>query len=97
MKFIYIFLLLFSLSARAETITNVMPCDKNETIARTLTEKFKETPILIGNASDAASSIMTLWTNVDTGTWTIVATKNNISCIVGVGRKLRIIELGTSV
>ena len=95
MKIIYIsILLLLSLATHAETITNTMPCDNTELFVKILTENYKEVPIIIGKADDAANSMMTLWTNPKTGSWTIIATKDNISCVIGVGKSLKLIDLG---
>jgi hypothetical protein len=68
-------------------------CDQTDTIVKNLKETYKEAPIIIGKASDEAKSVMTVWTNPTTKSWTIVATKSNISCIIGVGDGFTIIKL----
>lgn len=60
-------------------------CDSTDTIVKNLKETYKETPILIGKASDQANSVMTLWINPTNKSWTILATTEKISCIIGVG------------
>jgi hypothetical protein len=95
MKIIYASLLLsLAFVTHAETITNTMPCGDTNTITEKLRERFKEIPIIVGIADDGARSLMSLWTNVDNGSWTLVATKDQLSCIIGTGKSLRVIELG---
>jgi len=97
MKFLYAFLLLalsISVSAETSTITNTMPCGDTKTVINELREDYKEIPIIIGIANDNANSLMSLWTNVNDGSWTLVATKDQLSCIIGTGKSLRVLELG---
>ena len=68
-------------------------CDSTDTIVKNLKETYKEAPIIIGKASDEAKSVVTLWTNPTTKSWTILATKSKISCIIGVGDDLTVIRL----
>lgn len=92
MKFIYTSLLLMlSISASAETITGTMPCGETKEVTKYLIEQFEEMPIIIGKADDVANSIMTLWINPLSKTWTIVATKNDITCIIGTGKDFTIL------
>jgi hypothetical protein len=75
-----------------EIVSNDMYCDKTETIFETLKKDYNEVPVLLGKAYDMAKSTMTFWTNSTTDSWTIVATKDETSCIIGVGEKLKIID-----
>jgi hypothetical protein len=68
-----------------------MYCDDTKTIVKTLREDYKEAPIIIGKASDMAGSVMTLWINPETKSWSIIATKDNTSCIIGVGEKFDVL------
>lgn len=95
MKIYFISLLvLLSTVVKAENITIEIPCVDTKIITQYLKVEHKEIPIIIGKADDMASSIMSLWTNIKTGSWTLVATKDEISCILGTGRNLQVIELG---
>lgn len=99
MKFLHAFILLvLSISVSAETITSTitstMPCGDTKTVINELREDFKEIPIIIGIADDNANSLMSLWTNVNDGSWTLVATKDQISCIIGAGKSLRVVGTG---
>lgn len=68
-------------------------CDKTEKIVKDLISKYGETPMIIGNSGDIAKSTMTFWSNPTTKTWSIVATSKDISCIIGVGDRLKIVNL----
>jgi hypothetical protein len=74
-----------------ETVTYEAICDDTKKMVSVLTDKYKEKPIVIGDAVDRAASIMTLWTNKKTKTWSIIATKGEISCLIGAGGNLEYI------
>lgn len=74
-----------------EIIPTEMLCDDTTAIVKQLNE-YGEIPVISGKATDEAGSIMTMWTNPQTETWSIVASKNDYSCIVGVGEKLKVID-----
>jgi hypothetical protein len=74
-----------------------MPCGETKVITEKLRERFKEIPIIIGIADDGVKSLMSLWTNLDNGSWTLVATKDDLSCIIGTGKSLRIVEPGKTI
>jgi hypothetical protein len=98
MKFLYAsLLLLLIIPASAETITSAMPCGDTKNITEILRERFKEIPIIVGIADDGAKSLMSLWTNIENGSWTLVATKDQLSCIIGTGKSLRIVEPGKTI
>ena len=54
---------------------------------------------MMGKADDEANSTMSIWMNVTDKHWTIIATKNELSCIVGTGTDLKSISYkkGTSI
>jgi hypothetical protein len=83
---------LFSQS-EPEVIDTQAYCDTTEKIVKDLTAKYGETPILIGSSGDVAKSTMTLWTNPKTKSWSIIATSKETSCIIGVGDKLKTVNL----
>lgn len=98
MKFLYALLLLtLTLTSSAETITTTMPCDDTVVITEYLAKNFKEVPLLMGRADDAVGSVMSFWINMKTGTWTIIATKNQLSCVIGVGKNLKVIDVGPTI
>jgi len=51
---------------------------------------YKESPILVGKTDDVAKSTMTLWVNPVEDNWTIVATKGDLSCVVGTGTHFKV-------
>lgn len=94
MKLLTIFVLfIISFTASAgEVEMNEMFCDKTTFIFQTLKKEYYEIPVLTGKADDIAKSTMSIWTNPKTNSWTIVATKDDLSCIIGVGSDLKIID-----
>jgi hypothetical protein len=59
--------------------------------------EYKEAPLIMGDAEDDARSVMSLWVNPISKTWTIVSTKKDVSCIVGTGQNVELIRPGKSV
>ncbi len=56
-----------------------------------LKNTHKEYPILVGKADDVANSTMSLWIHSEEKNWTIVATKDELSCIIGSGTDFKLI------
>ncbi len=56
-------------------------------------------PLLTGQVSDEAKSTLTIWMHPIKKNWTIVATKQDNSCIVGVGTDIKLINynMGSSI
>lgn len=87
---LYLFLLIPVLAySQQEIVTREMVCNDTEIIVKTLRGKYKEIPLLIGQANDDASSVMTLWMNPETRSWTITATKDDFSCVIGMGEQIQ--------
>jgi len=87
----FIFCLQPLLGAASEVVTTQIICDDTTKIVNSLKEEYKEMPIVVGKAADEAASIMTLWVNHTTNSWTILSTKNDLSCVVGYGQNLKIV------
>ena len=68
-----------------------LPCYDSNELFKTLREKYKELPFMIGKAGDAANSTVSIWMNPVDHNWTIVATKNNLSCVVGLGDDMKLV------
>lgn len=79
-------------TAAGELATRDMYCDDTKIITKELLDKYNEIPVVIGKASDEAGSLMTLWTNPTNESWTIIATKDDVSCIIGSGEKLTVVD-----
>ena len=75
-----------------ESISIDLPCYNTQEIFKSLREKYKEFPVMSGKASDEANSVVSIWMNPIDNNWTIVATKNNLSCVVGMGTDIKILN-----
>ena len=82
-----------------ETVTADLPCYNTKELFKSLGEKYKELPLLTGKATDEAKSTLSVWMNPIDKNWTIVATNNDLSCIVGIGTDIKLINYksGTSI
>ena len=85
-------LLLPTTSFSGEVIQTELYCDQTATIISFLRKEHRESPILFGKASDMGDSTMSLWVNKKTKSWTILATKDKITCIVGWGEEFKTIS-----
>lgn len=80
-----------------DTVQIELSCFDTNTLFKELRKEYEESPLVYGEADDVANSTMSLWTKKNGESWTIVATKKDLSCIVGVGRNLKIVRSGKSV
>jgi hypothetical protein len=80
-------------------IKTEIPCYNTDSLLNTLKKEYKEVPILYGISSDQAESTMSVWTSPSTKSWSIIATKGEISCIIGtgIGFKFVPIKVGKSI
>jgi len=93
MKTLPVLLLLTTTCAlSAEKLPTDMYCDDTKIIIKSLREDHNEVPFIVGKAGDVAGSIMTFWINPETKSWSIIATKDDTSCIVGVGERVELIS-----
>jgi len=74
-----------------DTVETSLPCYNTEEIFKSLKDKFKEVPFMTGRAGDFVNSIVSIWMNPLDGTWTIIATKKDITCVIGVGTDMKIV------
>ena len=75
----------------SEEIVNIqLPCYNTKVLFDMLKKNYKESPILVGKTDDVAKSTMTLWVNPVEDNWTIVATKGDLSCVVGIGTHFKV-------
>ena len=74
-----------------ESISVNLPCYNTKEIFKSLSEKYKELPFMTGQVGDEASSIVSIWLNPVDNNWTILATKKDLTCVVGVGTDMKII------
>ncbi len=79
-------------SQKVEEVVKIdLPCYNTKELFKSLREKYKESPIIMGKADDEAESTMSVWLNPMDNDWTIIATKNELSCVVGTGTDMKII------
>ena len=93
------FILLMALSAPLvhgvepkDIVTYEAACYNTKTLFETLKKTHKETPIIVGKADDVAKSTMSIWLQATENNWTIVATKGELSCIIGTGTDFKLIH-----
>ena len=81
------------------TVKTELPCYNSKELFKNLREKYKELPLLTGKVDDEANSTMSVWLNPTENDWTIVATKKELSCIIGTGTDLKLIpyKKGTAI
>lgn len=79
-----------SVWAEPDSITVEFPCFESKQLFKDLRERYKEYPIIVGKTSDKAESTMSLWVHPIENTWTIVATIDELSCVVGNGTHFKI-------
>ncbi len=76
-----------------ESVTVELPCVSTKELFSELQNKYKEIPIIAGIANDQAKSTVSIWLNPDTNNWTIIASNQEISCVVGTGIELKAIPI----
>jgi hypothetical protein len=90
MKYLTILLLsLILITAQAkspeEVVNTEISCYDTDEIIKILRENYKEYPIAMGITNDRANSTMSIWVSPRDKSWTILATKQQISCVIGTG------------
>lgn len=81
---------------RIQPITSIkrdFVCFDTEKLVKELVATHKETPLILGKADDQVSSTMSMWVNPETRTWTLVATLDNISCVIGSGTEVNVVPI----
>ena len=74
-----------------EKVETELPCYNTDEIFKSLREKFKEMPMLTGKANDDAGSTVSIWINPIDNNWTIVATKKDLTCVIGIGTAMKVV------
>ena len=74
-----------------------LPCYDTDKLFEKLTKDYQEFPLLMGETDDIAQSTMSLWISKQGESWTIITSKDKISCLVGVGKKIKLLRYGKSV
>lgn len=72
-------------------------CNTTKIIFDTLRREYKEEPMVYGRGATQESTIMSLWINPVNGTWTIVVSTADKTCVVAGGVDIKIVgDNGTS-
>ena len=66
-------------------------CYDTDKLVSELRNTHKESPFVIGRTNDQAGTTTSLWVNVATKTWTIIATNDEVSCVIGTGTELKLV------
>lgn len=69
-------------------------CYNTDELFATLKKEYDETPFFMGQADDVASSTMSFWVSRKGESWTIVASVDDLSCVVGTGKNIQVIRQG---
>jgi hypothetical protein len=74
-----------------DTVETTLPCYNTEEIFKSLKDQYKEFPVLTGKAGDFANSTISVWMNPTENSWTIIATKKDITCVIGMGTDMKLV------
>jgi len=74
-----------------EVITYETQCFDTDVLFGELRRSYREVPLATGKADDEAESIMSIWIHPTLGTWSIIATKNSLSCVIGYGKEFNVV------
>jgi hypothetical protein len=77
-------------NAEPHSITIESYCDDTDTIFSALS-MMKEIPVAIAQADDVAESKVLLWVGPAKETWTLTATKDKTTCVIGYGKNFKLI------
>jgi hypothetical protein len=72
-------------------------CYDTDSLFSALRKDFDERPFFVGKANDVASSTMSFWVSKKGDTWSIIATIDDMSCVVGSGTNLQLLKLGKTI
>lgn len=75
------------------TINRDFTCYATDKLISELRNTHKESLFVFGKTNDQAETTTSLWVNPTTKTWTIIATKGEISCVIGTGADLKLVPI----
>lgn len=73
-----------------EVVKIPIMCADTKFVFKELTEQYQEQPMMFGIANDNAKSIFSIWINNETKTFTLIATKDKMSCVIGTGVNFKV-------
>lgn len=74
-----------------DIITTSFPCYNTKELFNSLRTEYKEVPFIFGKSDDMAKSTFSMWINAHEKTFTLIATIDQYSCVVGSGSNFRIV------
>lgn len=69
-------------------------CYNTEKLFKELRSEYQELPFFFGETDDQIESTMSFWMRKGGESWTIIATKKDLSCVVSAGKNLKLIKSG---
>ena len=60
-------------------------CNASENIFKSLTDEYGEQPFIFGKKDKNSTSVMSLWLNPDSQSWTLMVTDPEKTCVVLAG------------
>ncbi len=76
---------------RKDTINTSFACYDTTELFKSLRTNYQELPFLFGKADDMAESTFSMWIGPVDKTFTLIATIDDLSCIVGSGRDIKLV------
>ena len=69
-----------------EEVVNIeITCYDTNELIKILRENYNEYPMVMGITNDKVNSTMSIWVSPKEKSWTILATKKELSCVIGTG------------
>jgi|LauGreDrversion4_2_1035121.scaffolds.fasta_scaffold613286_2 hypothetical protein len=72
-------------------------CFDTDTLFTELKNEYQEAPFFYGKTDDNIESTMSLWMKKGGESWTIVVTKKDLSCVMSMGKDLKLVRNGKRV
>lgn len=76
---------------RKDTVNTTFPCYDTKELFKSLRVNYQEMPFVFGKADDMAGSTFSMWIGPSDKTFTLVATVDDLSCVVGSGSSLKLV------
>lgn len=76
---------------RKQLIQFSSPCYDTKELFKHLKEEYEEIPYIFATAIDVAESKVSIWVNPSVRTFTMVATVEDISCVIGSGLNFTVV------
>jgi predicted glycosyl hydrolase (DUF1957 family) len=65
-------------------------CDQSKVLLTSLLKDYREHPVITGKMSAVKDGVMSVWINPENNSWTVVVTKDTVSCILSSGTELKV-------